>query len=134
MLLQVTALKIKHNPFAKAFLDAKERPDGFYQRDFIPNYPQPQQPQYTQCESLTMHQYYKKCFILMCGMIVHSVRQGTEWLQSGPWQVCDNFSLHHHAQNEYRPLSLHMILSPLFSHVYGFISVSWGASMSYLWP
>lgn len=23
--LQITALKIKHNPFAKAFLDAKER-------------------------------------------------------------------------------------------------------------
>ncbi|XP_021933935.1 brachyury protein [Zootermopsis nevadensis] len=45
---EVTALKIKHNPFAKAFLDAKERPDGFYQRDFMPNYPQPQQPQYTQ--------------------------------------------------------------------------------------
>ncbi|KAL5009747.1 hypothetical protein ScPMuIL_012052 [Solemya velum] len=29
---EITALKIKHNPFAKAFLDAKERPD---QRDFI---------------------------------------------------------------------------------------------------
>eukprot|EP00105_Crassostrea_gigas_P023682 XP_011443609.1 PREDICTED: brachyury protein [Crassostrea gigas] len=25
---EITALKIKHNPFAKAFLDAKERPDG----------------------------------------------------------------------------------------------------------
>ncbi|XP_069688920.1 T-box transcription factor T isoform X2 [Periplaneta americana] len=45
---EVTALKIKHNPFAKAFLDARERPDGFYQRDFMPNYPQPQQSQYTQ--------------------------------------------------------------------------------------
>ncbi|PVD29025.1 hypothetical protein C0Q70_11622 [Pomacea canaliculata] len=29
---EITALKIKHNPFAKAFLDAKERPE---QRDFI---------------------------------------------------------------------------------------------------
>ncbi|XP_059175688.1 T-box transcription factor T homolog 1-like [Physella acuta] len=29
---EITALKIKHNPFAKAFLDAKERPD---QRDYI---------------------------------------------------------------------------------------------------
>ena len=44
-LLQVTALKIKHNPFAKAFLDAKERPDSFYPRDFVTNYPQPQHAQ-----------------------------------------------------------------------------------------
>ncbi|XP_052088915.1 T-box transcription factor T homolog 1-like [Mytilus californianus] len=29
---EITALKIKHNPFAKAFLDAKERPD---QKDFV---------------------------------------------------------------------------------------------------
>ncbi|XP_052240941.1 T-box transcription factor T homolog 1-like [Dreissena polymorpha] len=29
---EITALKIKHNPFAKAFLDAKERPE---QRDFL---------------------------------------------------------------------------------------------------
>ncbi|XP_050392062.2 T-box transcription factor T homolog 1 [Patella vulgata] len=29
---EITSLKIKHNPFAKAFLDAKERPD---QREFI---------------------------------------------------------------------------------------------------
>lgn len=27
-LTQVTALKIKHNPFAKAFLDSKERSNG----------------------------------------------------------------------------------------------------------
>lgn len=26
--VQVTALKIRYNPFAKAFLDAKERPDS----------------------------------------------------------------------------------------------------------
>lgn len=26
--VQVTALKIRHNPFAKAFLDAKERPES----------------------------------------------------------------------------------------------------------
>ncbi|WAR08953.1 TBXT1-like protein [Mya arenaria] len=30
--VKITALKIKHNPFAKAFLDAKERPD---QRDLL---------------------------------------------------------------------------------------------------
>ncbi|VDI48812.1 brachyury protein, partial [Mytilus galloprovincialis] len=29
---EITALKIKHNPFAKAFLDAKQRPD---QKDFV---------------------------------------------------------------------------------------------------
>jgi len=57
-------LKIKHNPFAKAFLDAKERPDGFYPRDFMPNYPQAQQPQYTQCEYLLVHGNYKMCFTL----------------------------------------------------------------------
>ncbi|KAJ1522658.1 hypothetical protein ONE63_001824 [Megalurothrips usitatus] len=32
---EVTSLKIKYNPFAKAFLDAKERPDGIYQRDYV---------------------------------------------------------------------------------------------------
>ncbi|XP_063218693.1 T-box transcription factor T [Bacillus rossius redtenbacheri] len=45
---EVTSLKIKYNPFAKAFLDAKERPDSFYQRDLISNYSQPHQPQYSQ--------------------------------------------------------------------------------------
>nr|BAF34148.1 brachyenteron [Gryllus bimaculatus] len=33
---EVTSLKIKYNPFAKAFLDAKERPDAFYPREFMP--------------------------------------------------------------------------------------------------
>lgn len=38
---EVTSLKIKYNPFAKAFLDAKERPEGYYQRDFVgAHYPQ----------------------------------------------------------------------------------------------
>uniref|UniRef100_A0A2H1V6U5 SFRICE_003359 n=1 Tax=Spodoptera frugiperda TaxID=7108 RepID=A0A2H1V6U5_SPOFR len=38
---EVTSLKIKYNPFAKAFLDAKERPEGYYQRDFVgTHYPQ----------------------------------------------------------------------------------------------
>lgn len=30
---EVTSLKIKYNPFAKAFLDAKERPDSVYSRE-----------------------------------------------------------------------------------------------------
>ncbi|KAG5678266.1 hypothetical protein PVAND_007957 [Polypedilum vanderplanki] len=30
---EVTSLKIKYNPFAKAFLDAKERPDSIYNRE-----------------------------------------------------------------------------------------------------
>lgn len=30
---EVTSLKIKYNPFAKAFLDAKERPDSVYARE-----------------------------------------------------------------------------------------------------
>lgn len=29
----MTSLKIKYNPFAKAFLDAKERPDSIYSRE-----------------------------------------------------------------------------------------------------
>lgn len=29
----MTSLKIKYNPFAKAFLDAKERPDSIYARE-----------------------------------------------------------------------------------------------------
>ncbi|XP_077283622.1 T-domain transcriptional activator brachyenteron isoform X2 [Arctopsyche grandis] len=32
---EVTSLKIKYNPFAKAFLDAKERPECYYQREFV---------------------------------------------------------------------------------------------------
>ncbi|CAH2017333.1 unnamed protein product [Acanthoscelides obtectus] len=46
---EVTSLKIKYNPFAKAFLDAKERPDNPYchQREFPTSYSQ-QQSQYTQ--------------------------------------------------------------------------------------
>ncbi|KAL1490420.1 hypothetical protein ABEB36_013119 [Hypothenemus hampei] len=46
---EVTSLKIKYNPFAKAFLDAKERPDNVYQRgDYSPTYGQTQNqyPQY----------------------------------------------------------------------------------------
>ncbi|XP_066999320.1 T-box transcription factor T isoform X2 [Anabrus simplex] len=45
---EVTSLKIKYNPFAKAFLDAKERPESCYQRDFMPSYSQSQQTQYPQ--------------------------------------------------------------------------------------
>nr|CAD7203232.1 unnamed protein product [Timema douglasi] len=45
---EVTSLKIKYNPFAKAFLDAKERPESFYQREYAPSYSQPQQSQYSQ--------------------------------------------------------------------------------------
>ncbi|CRK92891.1 CLUMA_CG006310, isoform A [Clunio marinus] len=33
---EVTSLKIKYNPFAKAFLDAKERPDSAYARESQP--------------------------------------------------------------------------------------------------
>ena len=39
---EVTSLKIKYNPFAKAFLDAKERPDSYYQRELQQNYSVPQ--------------------------------------------------------------------------------------------
>ncbi|GLV41386.1 brachyenteron [Carabus blaptoides fortunei] len=45
---EVTSLKIKYNPFAKAFLDAKERPDSIYnQREYVSSYSQ-QQSQYSQ--------------------------------------------------------------------------------------
>nr|CAD7258155.1 unnamed protein product [Timema shepardi] len=49
---EVTSLKIKYNPFAKAFLDAKERPESFYQREYAPSYSQPQQSQYSQSVEL----------------------------------------------------------------------------------
>ncbi|KAF2904884.1 hypothetical protein ILUMI_01301 [Ignelater luminosus] len=54
---EVTTLKIRYNPFAKAFLDAKERPESVYnQRDYTPNYSQ-QQTQYSQYGSwLLPHQ------------------------------------------------------------------------------
>ncbi|ODN05058.1 T-related protein [Orchesella cincta] len=35
---EVTALKIRHNPFAKAFLDAKERPDSHRELFYTPQY------------------------------------------------------------------------------------------------
>ncbi|XP_035784888.1 T-related protein-like [Anopheles albimanus] len=49
---EVTSLKIKYNPFAKAFLDAKERPDSVYSREsstygwlnFHPSYATAQTP------------------------------------------------------------------------------------------
>lgn len=49
---EVTSLKIKYNPFAKAFLDAKERPDSVYSREnstygwlnFHPSYATAQSP------------------------------------------------------------------------------------------
>ncbi|XP_060517882.1 T-related protein isoform X2 [Cylas formicarius] len=42
---EVTSLKIKYNPFAKAFLDAKERPDSVYNQrsDYSHNYSTQQQ-------------------------------------------------------------------------------------------
>lgn len=47
---EVTSLKIRYNPFAKAFLDAKERPETLYnQRDYPTSYGQ-QQVQYPQCK------------------------------------------------------------------------------------
>lgn len=45
---EVTSLKIKYNPFAKAFLDAKERPDNLYSQREFSTYGQ-QQTQYHQC-------------------------------------------------------------------------------------
>ncbi|XP_053317363.1 T-box transcription factor T-like [Spea bombifrons] len=45
---EITALKIKHNPFAKAFLDAKERSD---QKDFINETENSQQSGYSQLGS-----------------------------------------------------------------------------------
>ncbi|XP_077148921.1 T-box transcription factor T-like isoform X1 [Ranitomeya variabilis] len=45
---EITALKIKHNPFAKAFLDAKERSDH---KDFIDDGESNQQSGYTQLGS-----------------------------------------------------------------------------------
>lgn len=52
---EVTSLKIKYNPFAKAFLDAKERPDSIYsQREYSPTYAQ-QQSQYSQCKCIFIY-------------------------------------------------------------------------------
>ncbi|KRT86644.1 hypothetical protein AMK59_180 [Oryctes borbonicus] len=52
---EVTSLKIKYNPFAKAFLDAKERPDSIYNREYSPTYAQ-QQTQYSQYGSWFLQQ------------------------------------------------------------------------------
>lgn len=43
---EVTSLKIKYNPFAKAFLDAKDRPDISYsQKEFSNSYSEQNQYQ-----------------------------------------------------------------------------------------
>ncbi|XP_055905365.1 T-related protein isoform X2 [Eupeodes corollae] len=61
---EVTSLKIKYNPFAKAFLDAKERPDSIYSHDahygwFIPpptHYPPTHsQMSVNSCDRYTRH-------------------------------------------------------------------------------
>ncbi|CAG7829502.1 unnamed protein product [Allacma fusca] len=53
---EVTALKIRYNPFAKAFLDAKERPEShrdlFYAPQYSPWYLHPSSPYYTASASL----------------------------------------------------------------------------------
>ncbi|CAI9531613.1 unnamed protein product [Staurois parvus] len=46
---EITALKIKHNPFAKAFLDAKERSDH---KDFMDEVENHQQTGFSQCSWL----------------------------------------------------------------------------------
>ncbi|XP_037025403.1 T-related protein isoform X3 [Bradysia coprophila] len=59
---EVTSLKIKYNPFAKAFLDAKERPDTVYSRDnsayswFLPHSSYPTtQASLTTCDRYSTH-------------------------------------------------------------------------------
>lgn len=65
---EVTSLKIKYNPFAKAFLDAKERPEGYYQRDFVgTHYPQQSSSphQYPQCKFSTRRNIITAMIFLM---------------------------------------------------------------------
>lgn len=60
---EVTSLKIKYNPFAKAFLDAKERPDSVYSREsstygwlnFHPSYATAQSPLQAQVDRSYQH-------------------------------------------------------------------------------
>lgn len=75
---EVTSLKIKYNPFAKAFLDAKERPECYYQREFVnSHYGQANASphHYPQCElkilnncQLNYNNYY--VFFLVTGWFV----------------------------------------------------------------
>lgn len=48
---EVTSLKIKYNPFAKAFLDTKERSDGYQRGDYSPTYGQQQNHYQCMCYS-----------------------------------------------------------------------------------
>uniref|UniRef100_A0A182N2T0 T-box domain-containing protein n=1 Tax=Anopheles dirus TaxID=7168 RepID=A0A182N2T0_9DIPT len=62
---EVTSLKIKYNPFAKAFLDAKERPDSVYAREsstygwlnFHPSYATAQSPLQAQVDRSYQHSH-----------------------------------------------------------------------------
>lgn len=69
---EVTSLKIKYNPFAKAFLDAKERPDTGYQRNdnFSSPYNHSNHPsQYSQCKS--------SCFYHRVGILKTLILDGS---------------------------------------------------------
>lgn len=58
---EVTSLKIKYNPFAKAFLDAKERPEGgalYGVGGQGREYAQQQATQYSQCKYLKVNQLF----------------------------------------------------------------------------
>jgi brachyury protein len=62
---EVTSLKIKYNPFAKAFLDAKERPDSVYSREnssfWIYQNSFPTSPSYTSSERYTAAATNRSC-------------------------------------------------------------------------
>lgn len=84
---EVTSLKIKYNPFAKAFLDAKERPDdssnptgtaAMFQHhpsqrtEHVASY----QPQHAQCEYLTYNYNYTRNLNVLAKnlfLIIHRV-------------------------------------------------------------
>ncbi|KAK4880019.1 hypothetical protein RN001_008165 [Aquatica leii] len=88
---EVTTLKIRYNPFAKAFLDAKERPETVYnQRDYTSNYQQ-QSPQYSQYGSwLLPHQSVYPATVALTACDRYPTRTSVRNNRFSPYPVVQN--------------------------------------------
>lgn len=89
---EVTSLKIKYNPFAKAFLDAKERPDNLYSQREFSTYGQ-QQTQYHQCNICFISSIFFFNSIFSC-QFVSSFVNLTKYLQLILYQIMHGFFLY----------------------------------------
>lgn len=116
---EVTSLKIKYNPFAKAFLDAKERPDSVYAREsstfqwFIPN------GSYTAPQSL----------LSQCDRYQHSVNNRTA--RPAPYTAQRSRAVS--SSSSPPQSSSYLPLEPTSSTVFGSYASSWQSTPASYW-